>query len=652
MPQKTLASNALSAGYTPGLAAKEPSPAMSAKQRPWYTYERIHRFLLGNPIPSSKALHERLSPKLGLPVFAADNLSSISYATEAILAILILGGLGAMRMQIWVSGAIVLLIGIIAYTYQQTIRAYPKGGGSYIVTSENIGPRVGLLAGSALMVDYVLTVAVSIAASATALTSAFPSLHPHLVPISIVGIALVAWANLRGVRESGALFAIPTYGFLVGIFTMLAFGFWRGIEQGVPEHQMVNGQDAYHAAGSVTLFLLLRAFSAGCTALTGIEAVADGVPAFKPPEAKNAILVLRWMVVLLAAMLLGVGLLVQFLPNVSLLPVENPEHRTLISQIAAFSFGGTHNFGFYLIAFMTAAILMLATNTAFADFPRLSSFMARDGFLPRALARQGDRLVFHNGILLLAIAAAVLVWHFKGELDLLLPLYAVSVFLAFTLSQLGMIAHWRRLKAPQGWQRRLAVNVVGAIICGAVMLVILFTKFYEGAWIIAVLLVILYTAFSAIKARYAFITRQLAPSSGLAPAPTSHRSLLMVSRVHKGVIKALEYARLLDPNCLAVHVTLNEKALPDVQRDWKKYGKEVPLVVLSSPYRSLIEPVLDYVDGLLEADPHLAITVIVPEAISSKPHHKLLHDNVASQLKRHLLSRPNVVVSTVRYLLD
>lgn len=618
---------------------------------PRFSLARLKKVIFGAPIPTNQAHNERLSPFIGLPVFSSDALSSVAYATEAILGILVLAGAWALGMQLWVTAAICGLIVVIAISYNQTIHAYPSGGGSYIVASENLGEPSGLVAGAALLIDYVLTVSVSVAAGVAALVSAFPALHPYLTLMSVGFIGLVAWANLRGVKESGVVFAIPTYAFIFGVLTTIVFGIFKTFGQPIPPPSPLT---APHTIGSEMnlplIFVVLRSFAAGCTALTGIEAVSNGVQAFRPPESKNASLTLRWMATLLLLMFLGTGFISMHLPHIELYPTSDPKYTTVLSQVASFAFGGSGNFGFYFIQFSTAAILILAANTAFADFPRLGSLIARDGYLPRPLARQGDRLVFHNGILVLAVAASLLVWHFKGELDALLPLYAVGVFTAFTLSQMGMVVHWFRLKTT-GWQTSAAINGFGAFLSLAVLFVILGTKFLEGAWIVAVLIPVIFASFKLIKGRYDSISRQLEILQPPTPY-SSHVRLLMVPRVHMGILHALEYAKMDGVQCVGMHVVLNDKRLPDVQRQWEEHSGGIPLVVLRSPFRSLITPILDYVDSIQARDPNCVVSVIVPEAISTRWWHKLLQENVTTHLKNALGSRKNVVVTNVRYFLE
>lgn len=606
---------------------------------------------MGAPIPSREAHHEKLSPTVGLAVFSSDALSSVAYATEAVLSILVLMSAQALGLQVWISLAVVGLIAVISYSYRSTIKAYPMGGGSYIVASDNLGEGPGVVAGAALLIDYVLTVAVSISAGVAALSSAFPVLHPYLVHLGILFTMMVAWANLRGMRESGVLFAFPTYGFVIAIFTTIVVGIWRTTQMpGAPQTVIAEPGAMGSEANFPMIYIVLRAFAAGCTALTGIEAVSDGVQAFRPPEAKNAAKTLMRMAVILATLFLGMGYITTHLPSVSLLAAKNPGYTTLAAQVAKFAFGASSPF-FFIVQFLTAAILILAANTAFADFPRLSSFLARDGYLPRYMARQGDRLVFHNGILSLAGAAIALIVIFHGELDQLLPLYAVGVFTAFTLSQAGMVAHWRKTKA-EGWQKGLIVSTLGTTLCFIVLLIILGTKFKEGAGIVAILLPAVCVVLIAINRRYKAMTKQLGVEEMPLEKTDEHIVLLLLPRVHRGTLSALDYAAQLHGDCQAVHVTINERALPDLQRKWQTHGRGIPLVVLASPYRSLIQPVLDYVDKLRVDRPNATITVVVAEAVSTKWYQKLLSENVAQQLKVSLARRKNVVVANVRYFLN
>jgi amino acid transporter len=619
---------------------------------------RLKRLLFGAPIPTSRAHHERLGPLLGLPVFSSDALSSVAYATEAIVLILVYLSTAALDYQIWISLAIVLLIVTVTISYQQTIHAYPSGGGSYIVASENLGRKAGLVAAAALLIDYILTVTVSIAAGVVAIISAFPVIRhyvPHAeVTLSLLCIALVAFANLRGLKESGTLFSIPTYGFILAMTALIFCGIFAvSHTAGAPVPRVETdllGKEAH----ALPWFVILRAFAAGCTALTGIEAVSNGVQAFRPPESKNAAKTLIMMSSLLAFMFMGLGWLALKMPfhyaHFSIFESNDPHYITLTAQVAAFTFGN-NSLPFYAIQMFVAAILILAANTAFADFPRLSSLISRDGYLPRYLSRLGDRLVFHNGIIMLAIFAGALVVVFKGQLDALLPLYAVGVFTAFTLSQAGMVVHWWRDKGP-GWRTRAAVNGFGAFLCAVVLLIIGATKFVEGAWLVVVLIPMIYALFWSIHLRYQSVAKQLDVSEAHFEDVEGHIALILVPRIHRGIVGAIRYAKQYKGEIQAVHVTLNERTLPDLQRKWELYGEGVPLVVLPSPYRSLIQPVLDYVDQLRNKSPNAIITVLVAEAVSTRWYQRLLSENVAQHLKVALASRRRVVVANTRYFLN
>lgn len=621
---------------------------------------KLKRILVGQPIDNARAHTERVGPLIGLPVFSSDALSSVAYATEAILGILVLygvagGNLGrVLGWQLWISIGIVALIAIVTMSYNQTIHAYPSGGGSYIVASENLGQTPGLVAAAALLVDYVLTVSVSVAAGTEAVVSAFPMLHAYSVPMAIACVLVIAWANLRGLKESGALFAVPVYSFIAGMAIMIFWGAFKAFATKDPTAQHVIAVDPDtmksligRDASMPLLFMVCRAFAAGCTALTGIEAVSNGVQAFREPVSDNASKTLRYMAVLLGFMFIGVSFLIKKLPTLTLYD----DRHSVVSQVAAWTFGAK-NPGFYFIQFATAAILILAANTSFADFPRLTSLISRDGFLPRSLFRQGDRLVFHNGIVALTLLAIGLIWLFKGQLDLLLPLYAVGVFTAFTLSQAGMVVHWWREKGP-GWTRSTVINGTGALITGVVTVVIFVTKFAEGAWIVLLLLLALYGLFKAIHSRYAAISAQLVIRPGeTIDLPSGRKTILLVPRVHRGILTALEYAREIDPYCLAVHIAINPKTVKDMVQAWNEFGRGVPLEIVSSPYRSLVTPILEYVDELTYYNPNDIITVIVPEAISSKPFQFLMMENVAGQLKAALGKRKNVIIANVRYFLD
>lgn len=620
-------------------------------------FNRLRRVLLGAPIPTSKAHHERLTPLLGLPIFSSDALSSVAYATEAIVLILIAISVTALQYQIWLSLAIVLLIIIITISYQQTIHAYPGGGGSYIVASDNLGPGPGLVAAAALLIDYTLTVSVSTAAGVAAVLSALPAIR-HSIPdatvtLSLFCIAVVAFANLRGMRESGMLFAVPTYGFVIAMSGMILYGLFK-IHSTPPGPAPIVHTSIHQEVGGATWFLILRAFAAGCTALTGIEAVSDGVQAFRPPESKNAAKTLLMMSSILTFLFLGLGYITLHLPyhynDFRIYGGNDPRYITLTAQVAAYAFG-KGSLAFYVVQFFVAGILILAANTAFADFPRLCSFISRDGYLPRYLSRLGDKLVFHNGIILLSIFAGTLVFIFKGQLDALLPLYAIGVFTAFTLSQTSMVVHWWRQRGPR-WRMRVAINSLGTTVCAIVLIIIAATKFTEGAWLVMLLIPLICLGFWLINVRYRSVSRQLQIKGAAVEEPTGHIALILVPRLHLGILSAIRYAKQFGGEIQAVHVTLNERTLPALQREWDEHGMGVPLVVLPSPYRSLIHPILDYVDKLRRENPGVIITVVVAEAVSRRWYQKLLTENVAQQLKVALASRKRVVVANTRYFLN
>jgi amino acid transporter len=600
--------------------------------------QALKRLLLGTPIPTTLAKHERLGRATGLAIFASDALSSSAYATEEILLVLILAGTAALDTSVPIAFGIATLIAIVVSSYRQTILAYPQGGGAYVVTRENLGQYPSLVAGAALLIDYVLTVAVSIAAGIAAITSAFPDLYPHRVTLCVAGVALIALGNLRGVRESGRLFAVPTYLFIAAYVALIGWGLltWlRGGASPAPAAPEVPGTQA------LTLFLSLRAFSSGCAALTGIEAVSDGVPAFRSPEAQNA----RAVLVMLGGILIALFLGITFLANAfGLVPVEG---ETVNSQLARHVFG-TSVF-YYAVQAATTLILLLAANTSFADFPRLAFFMARDRFLPRQFANRGDRLAYSNGITILAILSAVLLVLFRGDTHSLIPLYAVGVFLSFTLSQTSMVRHWFGRRTP-GWTARATLNGAGAAATGLVMLIIATTKFAHGAWIVILLIPTLIAAFLAIHRHYEEVARQLS-IEGSEPErpPAPHTVLVLIGDVHRGVLPALDYARALSPNARGVYVEIDADQTRRLGDRWGKWGNRMPLVVLRSPYRSVVGPFLDYLDHLQRQAPDHLITIILPEFVPARWWQHLLHNQTALLIKGALLFRKGIIVTDVPY---
>ena len=600
----------------------------------------LKRLLVGAPMPLARARHERLSKTTALAIFSSDALSSVAYATEEILLILVLAGTAAMHLSIPVSLAIAALLAIVAVSYQQTVHAYPSGGGAYIVAKANLGTLPGLIAAAALLTDYVLTVSVSVAAGVAAITSAIPRLHAYKVSLGVACIAGVAFANLRGVRESGRVFAVPTYLF-VGTFTVLVAGglvrlFWGGVEP------LSTGPPP--ATTALTWFLVLRAFSAGCVALTGTEAISTGIPAFKPPESRNAAITLGWMAVILASTFLGITVLA------SGLGVVPNEEETVVSQIARGLFG-TGLF-YYLVQASTALILVLAANTSFAGFPRLSSLLARDRYAPRQFATQGDRLVFSNGILILAGLAALLIVVFRGDTHALIPLYAVGVFVSFTLSQAGMVRHWLVDRGP-GWQRRLAINGIGATVTGVVTLVIAVSKFSHGAWIVVLVIPLLVMGHVMIHRHYLQVAGQLSLEEyGGSPAIIRHTVLVPIGDLHRGVVRALQYAKALSPDARAVFVETDPALTRRLEEKWQKWGCGVPLVVLDSPYRSVLGPFLEYLNRLQEQGENHFVTIVIPEFIPARWWQYLMHNQTALLIKGALLFRKNVVVADVPYHLQ
>jgi amino acid transporter len=667
----------------------------------------IKRLLVGRALRTEQAAHERLSKKTALAVFSSDALSSTAYATEEILLVLAVayayGQTYAFNYVVPISIGIAVLLAIVAASYRQTIHAYPSGGGAYIVAKENLGITPGLVAGASLLVDYVLTVSVSIAAGVAAITSMvqgtrYSWLDQHKVFLCLIFIGFIAIANLRGVRESGALFAAPTYAFLISFLFMIGYGLFYYYMYGGAAH--VPGPDEIKTAEGykvqpLTLFLLLGAFSNGCAALTGIEAISNGVPAFKKPEAKNAATTLVWMAVLLTVMFLGTSVLAY------LYKVHPHQSETVISQFARIMFTGPLGWFYYVVQVATALILILAANTSFADFPRLASLLARDRFLPRQFATRGDKLVFSNGIIILAVFASVLVIAFGGDTSRLIPLYAVGVFLSFTLSQSGMVRHWLKeraevrakkaeaLEQPQGralfngsasdeqplpdvglaaaeargstfvtdevtdsshWKNAIVINSVGAVATFIVLCVFIATKFIHGAWIVVVVIPLLVLMFRAIHKHYLGVAKQLSTEGLEDIRPIKHTVIVPISGIHRGVICALQYAKSIAPeHVLAVYVNFDEEATQKLREKWERWGAGVQLVVLPSPYRELTRPLLRYITRLERKHDDDMITVVLPEFVPAKWWQHLLHNQSSLLLKGALLFREGVIVTSVPY---
>ena len=598
----------------------------------------VKKLFVGSPLATAQARHERLSKASALAVFSSDALSSVAYATEEVLLILVLAGTAALTYSIPIGIAIVVLIAVVVSSYRQTILAYPQGGGAYIVTKDNLGTLPGLIAAGALLIDYVLTVAVSVAAGVAAITSAFPVLYDYRIPLGVLFIAGIATVNLRGLRESGALFAVPTYLFVISFAGMLAYGLvrwligWESLPPPAPATAEMS-QD-------LTIFLVLRAFASGCAALTGVEAVSDGVPAFRHPEARNARIVLTWLGIILISLFMGITFLAR---HYQVLP--RPE-ETVVSQLARLIFGG--GLLYYEIQVVTMLILVFAANTAFADFPRLAFFLARDGFIPRQFGTRGDRLVFSNGILILGGLAALLIVLFGGATHALIPLYAVGVFVSFTLSQASMVRRWLSRREP-GWWWRWVLNAVGAATTGLVMLVIAATKFSHGAWMVVLLIPLLVALFMMIRRHYADVARQLSLDNYGGPPPIDHSVLVLVGDLHRGVAAALRYAQTLSASAKAVYVELDPDRTQKLEEKWGKFGLGVPLVVLTSPYRSLLTPFLDYVNHLLAVGQNHVVTIVIPEFVPARWWQHLLHNQTALLIKGALLFRKGVVVVDVPF---
>src|SRR5262245_54595850 len=596
--------------------------------------------MVGAPIPSRLAHHERFSKVTGLAVLSSDALSSVAYATEEILRVLTIGGVAALSLVTPIGAVIAAVMVVVVFSYRQTIHAYPTGGGAYIVSKDNLGRTPSLIAAASLLIDYILTVSVSIAAGVAATTSAFPQWQPHAVALCLGFVLMLMLGNLRGIRESGQLFAGPTYFFIVSILVMIAVGaarYFTGTLQPLPppEHPLPPGTTL------LPLFVLLTAFSNGCTALTGVEAVSNGVPAFRQPESRNAAATLVAMAGLSITMFVGITLLAHaygIVPN---------DAETVVSQIARAIFGG-RGWPYYAVQAATMAILVLAANTAYADFPRLASIMARDRFLPRQFMNQGDRLAFSNGILILSVLASVLLVVFAGDTHALIPLYMIGVFVSFTLSQAGMVVHWRRLRET-GWRSSAVINGFGAIVTGIVLVIVAMTKAAEGAWIIIVLIPVLVGIFEVTRRHYDHVAAELT-LRGWHPEPAGrHVVIVPIGGLQRAVVKALRYARTLSTDVRAVYVELDPAATETLRRHWNEWGQGVDLVVLESPYRSLMEPLLDYIEELQETEPAAYVTVILPEFVPRRLWQHLLHNQHALLIKGALLFKPNVVVTSVPY---
>ena len=610
-------------------------------------FAQIKRWLLGQSLPNSAYAHQRLSNAAGLAVLSSDALSSVAYATEEILHVLILGGTGIFMLSLPIALAIILLLGIVTLSYRQTLRAYPHGGGAYTVAKENLGLYPGLVAAAALMIDYILTVTVSIAAGTAALTSAIPVLQPLTVALCLLFVLLLMLANLRGLKESGTLFMVPTYVFVVSIFGLVVAGLVRHfMGYSPPVYPVVPAQE------SLGIFLILRAFSAGCTAMTGVEAISNGVMIFKAPEWKNARLVMLAMSSILGVMFLGITYLAQVyhvVPN---------DTETVLSILSRNIFGT--GFAYYFIQVSTLLILVLAANTSYSDFPRLSSLLAKDGFMPRQLSFLGDRLVFSNGILLLSFLSSIPLIILQGSVNSIIPLYAVGVFTSFTLSQLGMVRHWQKERS-RGWQTSAAINSVGSMATFLVLTTILVTKFMAGAWVIAIAIPAVVYLFASIHRHYRYVSKRLSLAGvelpirpftpPMIPENVTHPAIVLVGQIHRGTLEALEYARTVADEVIAVHIDMGTTERDLLKQQWQEFEGDIPLVILDSPYRSVVAPLIDFVDEY-ETKHHSAfITIVIPSFIPRHWWENALHNQTTYFIKAALYNNRSRIVTTVRYYL-
>jgi amino acid transporter len=625
------------------------------------------RLLVGTPLRSSM-MGETLLPKtLALPVFCSDPLSSNAYATEEILLMLSLGGLSLLHLTVWVATAVLLLLVVVVMSYRQTCYAYPNGGGAYAVSRANLGRSAALVAASALLVDYVLTVAVSVAAGVANVVSAVPVLAPHVVALSVGLVLVLALMNLRGIKESGTVFAIPTYGFVVCVFAMIVWGLTRtaGGHAPVAESAAIGIRPQEQVGGLLLLALVLRAFASGCTALTGVEAVSNGVPNFRKPKSRNAAATLAIMGAVTVGMFVGVTALalvtrvhVAADPSALIGAPSGYTQRTVIAQLSAAVFGND-SAGFFAVQAFTAAILVLAANTAFNGFPILASILGDDGYLPRQFARRGDRLVFSNGILILSVLAVVLIWAFDASTTRLIQLYIIGVFVSFTLSQSGMVRHWLTLMGSHDhrhdirrMRRALAINAVGAATTALVLVIVLITKFTHGAWIVVLAMPLVYLLMTSIRTHYDAVHDQLRPGRDDVLLPSRIHVIVLVSKLNTPALRALAFARATRPSTLtAVTVRTNDKETDRLLREWVDEGVPVPLTILDSSFRDVTRPVLEHIGRLRRENPRDVVAVYIPEYVVGHWWEQLLHNQSALRLKTRLLFMPGVMVTNVPFQL-
>lgn len=620
---------------------------------------RTKRFLIGNPLSNEQAIHERLTKFKALAILSSDAISSVAYATEACMGVLLLAGSTALGMLPWISLAIIILLSIVALSYSQTIPAYPNGGGSYIVAKDNLGTYAGLVAAAALMVDYVLTVSVSVTSGVQNLLSigVLQNFTPYLVEIDVAVIIFITIINLRGIRESGSIFAIPTYFFIVTAFLMIFVGLFHGLTTPhmafghFPKTAMnLDGNVVAKTSQTIGILLILRAFASGCSAMTGVEAISNGVPAFKKPEPRNARMTLVWMAVILGGLFAGITALTMIFGVVP----SSQSNPPVISKLAVAAFGSQGPLAFMspVFAIATLLILVLAANTSYADFPRLSSLLARDHFLPHQFAFRGDRLAFSIGIIALAILASVLEIALGGSTARLIDLYAVGVFISFTLSQSGMVLHWWRLRS-KNWVRSMLINELGALTTLMVSVVIITTKFLNGAWVVTILIPSLVLMFVGIHKHYTRVERERTTTIPPIPTEIQHLFLVPIASLDGVSVQSLSYARSIAKRVIAVHVAVDEDDARRLRETWEQWvkkvehGEKLELVIIESPYRSLNAPLLTYIDTIHELYSDVTLTVLLPEFVVNHWWEHLLHNQTALRLKAALLFRPGIVVTSV-----
>jgi amino acid transporter len=615
-------------------------------RRGWHALMRgLRTFLIGRPISSEHEEHERLTKVKALAVFSSDNISSSAYGPEQIMVVLAVAGAGALLLTVQLAALIIVMLTIVTISYRQTIKAYPLGASSYIVASDNLGDRAGILAASALLIGYVVTVAVSVSAGVAAMTSIIPELHDSRVYISVAMVVLLMLGNLRGIRESGTIFMAPTYLYVAVMLGVIGWGLFQSLNGSLQQFEVPSTWAEVETGGQVLgLFLILRAFSQGAVALTGVEAVSDGVPAFQPPEWKNARTTLTWAAIIFGVLFLGIAYLAT---TVGIVP-DPGEKQTVLSLLVR-QVAGTGPI-LILAQVSTALLLVLAANTSFADFPRLSSFLARDGFLPRQFAFRGERLAFTTGIIALAGMAIFLLVMFKASVSGLIPLYTLGVFIAFTLSQTGMFVRWYRRREP-GWLRGMLINGLGAATTGVVMLVVGSSNFFQGSWLVIVLVPMLMAVLWGIRHHYRTLEGRLAldripEGKEIAAEPIV---IVPVARLDRTARQAIAFANSISQHATAVHITNNPESATELRERWPDWAGKTELVVVESPYRALVGPLLRYLDALQAQDPGRPVVVVLSEVVPRHWWENLLHNQTALRLKLRLFSRPNTIVADVPY---